>query len=288
MSFFGSGITVLVLGRLLGLPRDYWPLATPLFYTAMAGFFYATQPARGITRYFAAQAVPWKSLLTLPCLCLGIYLVVMGLSYGVFQSVAVAGVDPYELGPPRNRTEHVWLRLFGALLIAPFFEELLMRALLLQGLLQRYDEKVSIFASAGLFSAIHLAPPQMVVTLFGGLVAGWLFVKTRSLWVVVIEHFCHNFFNDLIGSSVRKILQTSAEVDLLFHPAAYSGPSGWMKTVVVVCLALAMIAIGITITVFAYQAFARAFFGISGGEQSLLLPLDEFKARRASRDVAEG
>lgn len=280
--FFGSGIRVLFLGRLLDVPSDYWTLATPLFYTAMAGYFYAAQPSRGITRYFAAQAVPWKSLLILPFLCLGIYLVIMGLSFGVFQSFAVVGVDTNELITPRNRTEPAWVRLFGLLLIAPFFEELLMRAVLLQGLLQRYDEKVSIFVSAGLFAALHLSPPQMVVTLFGGLVAGWLFVKTRSLWVVVIEHFCHNFFNNLIRSGLHNFPRTSAQVDSLFDPADYSGPGGWMKTLLVACLVMAMIAIGITIISFAYQAFTRAYFGTSGGGPSPSLPLNEFKARRPS------
>lgn len=286
MTFFGSGIRVIVLGSLLDVHRDYWLLATPLFYTALAGFFYATQPSRGITRYFAAQAVPWKSLLILPFLCLGIWMVVMGLSYGVFQSVAVAGVDPYELGTPRYSYEHVWVRLFGVLVIAPFFEELLMRALLLQGLLQRYGEKVSIFVSAGLFAALHLSPPQMVVTLFGGLVAGWLFVKTRSLWVVVVEHFCHNFFNHLIGSSLRKLLRISADLDSLFDPADYGGPSGWTKTVMVFCLVLAVVAIGTTIAVMAYHAFARAYFPVPVESLITSSSLDEFKAHRTKQSSA--
>ena len=78
--------------------------------------------------------------------------------------------------------------------IGPVLEELMFRGLVLHVLLRRYSPWVAIVISSTLFAAIHLNPWQIPGAFGGGLLLGWIVVKTRSLWPSVI---CHALFNGL-------------------------------------------------------------------------------------------
>ena len=78
--------------------------------------------------------------------------------------------------------------------LGPVLEELMFRGLVLHVLLRRFSPWVAIVISSALFAAIHLNPWQASSAFWGGLVLGWIAIKTRSLWPCVI---CHALFNGL-------------------------------------------------------------------------------------------
>ncbi|GAB6168890.1 hypothetical protein JCM1393_13500 [Clostridium carnis] len=82
---------------------------------------------------------------------------------------------------------------FSAIIYAPFIEEILFRGILLNGLLNKYSAKVAIPISAFLFAFIHLNFHQGVNAFILGLFLGFIFYKTKSLYLVIFCHFLNNF-----------------------------------------------------------------------------------------------
>lgn len=82
--------------------------------------------------------------------------------------------------------------LLGLILIAPFFEELLMRGIILRGLLKKYTPKVAIVTTALLFTALHLDYMKSIGLLVHGLILGYAYYKTENLLVVILMHACYN------------------------------------------------------------------------------------------------
>ncbi|MCP4645007.1 MAG: CPBP family intramembrane metalloprotease [bacterium] len=76
--------------------------------------------------------------------------------------------------------------------MAPLLEEALFRGLILDGLLKRSTPRKAIIVSALLFSIAHLNPAQIPFAFLMGIILGWLFFRTRSLWTVVLAHFTLN------------------------------------------------------------------------------------------------
>ncbi|WP_226163213.1 CPBP family intramembrane glutamic endopeptidase, partial [Hymenobacter terricola] len=76
--------------------------------------------------------------------------------------------------------------------LAPVFEELLFRGVILQGLLRSQRPWVAIGQSALLFGIMHFNPAQSLNALFIGLLFGWLYYRTRSLWLCIASHCLFN------------------------------------------------------------------------------------------------
>jgi membrane protease YdiL (CAAX protease family) len=78
-------------------------------------------------------------------------------------------------------------------ILAPVIEEILFRGLLLRGLLQNgISPVVSIVLSAVLFGAAHLNPWQFMGAGFLGAIFGFVYYRTRSLWLCVFLHGLNN------------------------------------------------------------------------------------------------
>ncbi len=80
----------------------------------------------------------------------------------------------------------------GVVLIGPICEEIIFRGIILEGLLNKYDSTKAIVYSALIFGGIHLIPIQVINAFFIGLVLAWIYIKTRSLWAVIVIHVLHN------------------------------------------------------------------------------------------------
>lgn len=81
-------------------------------------------------------------------------------------------------------------------LIAPVFEELLFRGVLLGGLLKRYSPIIAIGTSSILFAVLH---PGLTGPFVFGLFVGWVYYRTRNLWYGMIMHS----FGNLLGFALR-------------------------------------------------------------------------------------
>jgi membrane protease YdiL (CAAX protease family) len=76
--------------------------------------------------------------------------------------------------------------------VAPFCEEWLCRGVIAKGLLRHSTPAKAILWSAFIFAVIHLNPWQAVPAFIIGLLLGYVYWKTRSLWPCIFIHFINN------------------------------------------------------------------------------------------------
>lgn len=84
------------------------------------------------------------------------------------------------------------LLFIGGAIIGPICEEIIFRGVILKEFLLKYEPKMAILFSAIIFSVIHMVPLQMIATFFVGIVLGYIYYKTKSLWLVSIIHIVNN------------------------------------------------------------------------------------------------
>lgn len=78
---------------------------------------------------------------------------------------------------------------------APVLEELLFRGVVLQRLLRNERPWVAIGQSALLFGLFHFNPAQSLNAGLGALLLGWLYYRTRSLWLCMAVHALNNLLS---------------------------------------------------------------------------------------------
>ena len=86
--------------------------------------------------------------------------------------------------------------IYGAfmkiVIVAPIFEELIFRGVIMHGFMRNYPKIIAIFASALLFALFHLNPWQFPATFLLGLLLGWVMVITRNIFACIIGHAINN------------------------------------------------------------------------------------------------
>ena len=107
----------------------------------------------------------------------------------------------------------VILMLFTTAVVPAFVEEFLFRGLILSNLLP-YGRTTAIFASALLFGVMHQNVEQLLYATVAGLVLGYLYVKTRSIWVCVLLHFVNNFYSVLQTVLLQRLSEMAASAVL--------------------------------------------------------------------------
>ncbi|AVQ45942.1 CPBP family intramembrane glutamic endopeptidase [Clostridium botulinum] len=85
-----------------------------------------------------------------------------------------------------------YLMCVSILIVAPIFEEMLMRGIILEGLLNKYKPTTAITISSVMFGTIHLNLPQFVNATILGLFLGFIYYKTRSLVLCIVAHMINN------------------------------------------------------------------------------------------------
>lgn len=76
--------------------------------------------------------------------------------------------------------------------IAPVVEEMLFRGIILRSFLQQYERRYAILGSAVVFGFYHMNIYQLVGASMFGIVAGWLYERTRSLIPGIAMHAAVN------------------------------------------------------------------------------------------------
>ncbi len=84
------------------------------------------------------------------------------------------------------------LNLLIIALIPAVGEELTFRGVLQQSLTRRMNPHVAIFLSAAIFSFIHFQFYGFLPRLFLGLLLGYMFYVSGSLWTSIVMHFVNN------------------------------------------------------------------------------------------------
>lgn len=76
--------------------------------------------------------------------------------------------------------------------VTPLFEELLFRGIILNGFLQRYSFFKAMPLSVILFALLH-AELQILTAAFLGILTGYIYYVTKSIWLGIILHGTSNF-----------------------------------------------------------------------------------------------
>ena len=86
------------------------------------------------------------------------------------------------------------LMFLSTAIVPAFVEEFLFRGMILSNI-RPYSESGAIFISAILFGLMHQTPFQLFYATAVGIVLGFVFVKTGSIWCGVLLHFFNNFLS---------------------------------------------------------------------------------------------
>ncbi|PKO96373.1 MAG: hypothetical protein CVU12_05410 [Bacteroidetes bacterium HGW-Bacteroidetes-7] len=86
----------------------------------------------------------------------------------------------------------------AVVLFAPILEEIFCRGIILRGLLVHLSPSKAILWSAIMFGIMHLNPWQAIPAFMLGLLMGWIYYRTHSIWIVILIHLVNNGFSYLI------------------------------------------------------------------------------------------
>ena len=79
-----------------------------------------------------------------------------------------------------------------SLVVAPVLEELLCRGVVLESVCRGWGSKVAVLVSALFFGIIHVEPATMVVAVVVGAILGVIYLRTASLFSVILIHSINN------------------------------------------------------------------------------------------------
>lgn len=83
--------------------------------------------------------------------------------------------------------------IISVIMVAPVFEEIIYRGIILELLYKRYGSLKAIGISSMLFAIMHLNIHQGVNGFFLGIILGYIYIKTNSLLLSMFLHFTNNF-----------------------------------------------------------------------------------------------
>lgn len=170
-----NGIIVAVVTHILGI--GYRELMHPSPASPLAAFFLLVPPI----------------LLLLPLVLL--------LDVALIETLEfILPVSSWEQQAFSGMTALTVPTVIATCLLAPLFEEMLFRGILLRAFLERYPRGIAIGYSALYFGAAHLNVYQFFLAFFLGLLLGWLYERSRSLIPCIALHAAVNTTVVLTGS----------------------------------------------------------------------------------------
>lgn len=110
--------------------------------------------------------------------------------------------------------------------IAPFFEEIIFRGIILRGIAKKHGNTKGVIISAMIFSIFHFNMIQIVPTFIFGLFAGYIYIKTKALRMTILCHFVYNALPVLLVQFIGNIKQnsnTKPTPDIEATPALFFG-----------------------------------------------------------------
>ena len=142
----------------------------------------------------------------------------------------------------------------AAIFGAPLIEELVFRAGPLNHLTKKMPAVGAIMLTAGLFALAHGNPLQMIYTFGLGVVAGYLYVKTDSIYPAIVCHFTFNGAN-IIGLFMDAMFRTDFWEGNYYYDQiceqfnTYSTVTFWIYLIVTVLISIPMMIVGIIMLV---------------------------------------
>jgi hypothetical protein len=85
-----------------------------------------------------------------------------------------------------------WPVILSMVILAPVFEETVVRGVILRGFLNNYNPVYAIIISGFFFGITHVYPPQIFNAFILGILFGFIYFFTRSLVLCILLHAYHN------------------------------------------------------------------------------------------------
>lgn len=96
-------------------------------------------------------------------------------------------------------------------IVSPFCEEVIFRGLILNAVMKKYGEVKSIFIATLLFTLGH-EPNNYFIAFIMGLMLGYVYIKTKNVFVVAILHMIVNFTSALVNNFILEEKMTSTMI----------------------------------------------------------------------------
>ena len=168
------------------------------FYIAFAiGLYWGKLPARGTLHL---HPIPVKLLLPMAITVLGLSAVASEFDNLLRSVLPMPGFVARTFNELFGTDQNRWPVIATMTFVAPITEEPLFRGLLLGGLLLHKRPWTAIAVTALLFAAAHMNPWQFFGAFSAGLLCGWWFFRTRSLWPCLFGHALNNSLPSVLGS----------------------------------------------------------------------------------------
>lgn len=103
------------------------------------------------------------------------------------------GYKTYQYSMECIATNFVFMITYGCVL-GPIMEEFVFRGIILGGLLKSYSNKIAILLSTLIFAIFHLNLVQGMVAFLLGLLLGYVYIKTHSIYLCMLTHIINNTF----------------------------------------------------------------------------------------------
>ncbi len=193
----GSALSFLQTHGVLSTFDERWLYPVKIFLVMLSLFL--------LWRHFTELTKPVKTKATDWATAIAIGVIVFVLWINLDQPWAVmghsAGYNPSDPLTHEPDWLFVTIRIFGAAVVVPIMEELFWRSFIMRWIAQHDFFNVDparVGIKAFLFTSVLFASEHNL--LLGGLIAGiaygWLYMKTRNLWVPILSH---GITNGLLG-----------------------------------------------------------------------------------------
>ncbi len=174
-------------------PRDVWGVISLLGYGIVfsASLIYKNMSYRALFHSSPVSVAATLGVLTLPVL-----LVIPGIMMTVWTIDAVLQwafpLSHWHQAMFERMMSNGVASVIAVCVLAPFLEEMLFRGVILRSFLCQYRPLTAILVSAAIFAAAHMNIYQFPVAFGVGVLSGWLYACTRSLWPCILLHAAYN------------------------------------------------------------------------------------------------
>ncbi|MBW9146181.1 CPBP family intramembrane metalloprotease [Clostridium sp. CM027] len=91
------------------------------------------------------------------------------------------------------------ISIFSDIVVAPIYEEIVFRGILLKGMTKKINPTIALVASALLFALVHMNIPKGINAFFLGLVVGVIYLRTGSIYLSIFAHLVNNILAILVS-----------------------------------------------------------------------------------------
>ncbi|MCB2357319.1 CPBP family intramembrane glutamic endopeptidase [Clostridium estertheticum] len=126
------------------------------------------------------------------------------------------------------------IMILSSAVIAPIYEEVIFRGILLKGMANKINSNLALIISALIFALLHMNIPQGINAFLLGLIIGAIYLSSNSIYLCIFAHFINNSVAIIISGALQLL------------SGKYSIIIGSIEFLV-----------GITILIFAYRWYTR-------------------------------